>query len=389
MMKASTRKHCVRWLAIFAIWTILGLVDAGQGFFFWRSRNPDIPNSTLFIMGVIDWWSWALFTPLIVWLAVRFPMDQAHWGRLILHAVVSILISLSLVTMLTYLLPNLKGSLREPLTHMELFEILLVQKLLTYVLIHWMVLGIAHGVVFYARYRQQQLQASQLETRLAQARLQMLKMQLHPHFLFNTLHAISALMHKDIAVAERMIARLGCLLRATLENTSAHEVRLSRELDLLELYLDIERTRLADRLTVNMSIAPETYDAAVPNLLLQPLVENAVRHGIATSCKPGHIEIHSKRQGSNLILEVHDTGPGLNIPQEEASRKGVGLSNTLDRLEQLYGDKHTFEMKSGKDCGLIVSIQIPFRELTGDSVEGIMGQQRNGTGENTWNQFAR
>jgi two-component system LytT family sensor kinase len=196
--------------------------------------------------------------------------------------------------------------------------------------------------------------------------LQALKMQLHPHFLFNTLHAISALMDDDVKGARRMIARLSELLRLTLESVGQQEVSLRQELDALERYLEIEQIRFQDRLTVRLAVAPETLGASVPNLVLQPIVENAIRHGIAPRSSAGRIEIRAERQDGMIELQVIDDGPGLS-PGGEEFKEGIGLTNTRARLRQLYGDGHRIEIKDADGGGLAVKLSIPFRQA---EVEG-------------------
>ena len=183
-------------------------------------------------------------------------------------------------------------------------------------------------------------------------------MQLHPHFLFNTLNAISALVHEDADLADRMIARLGDLLRSTLEMAHLHEVSLRQEIEFIRPYLEIEQARMGERLLINLKIDPGVLDAQVPSLLLQPLVENAIRHGIAPRAEPGCIQVIARREASWLRVEVSDDGPGLAM----ASKEGVGLANTRARLRQLYSDAHRFEMHNGTGRGLTVRVTIPYRE---------------------------
>jgi LytS/YehU family sensor histidine kinase len=192
---------------------------------------------------------------------------------------------------------------------------------------------------------------------LAQAELQNLKMQLHPHFLFNTLHAISVLMQEDVTAANRMLVRLSELLRLTLENAGTQETALRQELEFLRLYLEIEQTRFQDRLAVKIEVDPAALDARVPSLILQPLVENALRHGIARNPGAGVIEIRAHRESELLRLEVRDNGPGLRAEVEE----GVGLSNTRARLAQLYGGAARFEINNAADGGALATALLPFR----------------------------
>jgi LytS/YehU family sensor histidine kinase len=220
--------------------------------------------------------------------------------------------------------------------------------------------------IYYARdARSKQLRASKLEARLAEAQLDVLRMQLHPHFLFNTLNTVSALMHRDVQAADRILALLGDLLRDSFEKIADQEVSLKQELGFLEKYLEIEKTRFRDRLSVETDVDPETLDAEVPNLMLQPLVENAIRHGIARRREAGHIRLAAWRDGDRLELRVRDNGPGLCSEGEQTGRSGVGLANTQARLRQLYGVAHRFELLAPESGGLEVVLSIPFKLRAG------------------------
>ena len=225
---------------------------------------------------------------------------------------------------------------------------------------YWAILGAGYAFEYYRRFREQQLQASRLQAMLVEAQLHALKMQLHPHFLFNTLHAISALMDEDVKAARRMIARLSELLRLTLENAGQQEVPLRQEIQALERYLEIEQIRFQDRLTVQLRIEPETLEARVPNLILQPIVENSIRHGIAPTSDAGKIEIRAARQNGHLELSVRDDGPGM--ADGQMNKEGIGLANTRSRLQQLYGDAHDLEIMNAAEGGLMVKMAIPFRK---------------------------
>ena len=203
-------------------------------------------------------------------------------------------------------------------------------------------------LVITSDYREGQLRTVQLEAQLSQAQLHALKMQLHPHFLFNTLHSISALLNKDPQASRKMITRLGDFLRLTLENSGAQEVTLQKEMEFLTCYLEIERIRFQDRLVTQMDLGEETLDAKVPNLILQPIVENAIRHAIAPRSTPGLIEIEAKQEGTKLRIQVRDNGPGISEHRTSDSvfTKGLGLTNTSTRLEQLYGAAHLFDLSN-------------------------------------------
>jgi signal transduction histidine kinase len=219
---------------------------------------------------------------------------------------------------------------------------------------------IAHVTSYYKRFRQKELRATQLEGQLAKAHLQTLKSQLQPHFLFNTLHSISALMLTDVTAADRMMTSLSDLLRMSLESDGGQVTTLARELEFLGVYLDIEKTRFQDRLRIIFDIAPECLDAQVPHLLLQPLVENAVRHGISRRSGPGEIRVVAKQEGRNLELFIRDDGPGLVEAHEERSTHGLGLSVTRERLRTLYGRQQTCEIRNVAEGGAEVHLQIPF-----------------------------
>jgi sensor histidine kinase YesM len=218
---------------------------------------------------------------------------------------------------------------------------------------------------YHRKYRERETEAADLRARLAQAQLETLRMQLSPHFLFNTLNAISSLMLRDVSGANRMLSRLGDLLRFTLETKDQQEVPLKQELEFLQRYLEIERIRFGQRLTVAFDLEPSTLDAPVPNLILQPLVENAIRHAIGPSTRPGQITLRSARENGHLLLEVADNGCGLGTaPAPETpcgARDRIGLRNTRERLQKLYGTEQSFDLREKPSGGVIASITIPFR----------------------------
>jgi signal transduction histidine kinase len=338
-----------RWGLIFGAWTLLGLSTATRIKLSYGYAGNPITWRNALVIAYCDWYIWAALFPLMLWLARRFSLEAGRrWWRLLAHFPLSVLLSLFKMM--------LEFSLRRMLApnHARRF---LIFELSSTLFTYWAIVGVVYAFDYYRKYREQQLKASQLATQLAQAQLEALKMQLQPHFLFNTLHAISSLMHRNVEAADRMLARLSDLLRLTLENAGTQEVTLRQELEFLERYLEIEQTRFRDRLRVRMEIEPETLDARVPNLILQPLVENAVRHGIAARAVPGLIEIRAAHTDGSLHLQVRDDGPGL---QAEA-KEGVGLTNTRLRLQQLYGAAQRFELSNASGGGLLVSLSLPFR----------------------------
>ncbi len=231
------------------------------------------------------------------------------------------------------------------------------------VLLGLSLLAVAAGVMMlYKRDRDRELQASQLESKLTQAQLQILEMQLQPHFLFNTLNGIMVLIREDPETASLMIARLSEFLRLTLESAGAQEVTLRRELEFLDRYVQIERLRFGDRLTVEQDVPHELLDAMVPNLILQPLVENAIRHGVSKRRGQALISIGVTRDNGTLSIQVRDNGSGLPARGNADVKEGIGLSNTRARLRHLYGQKQRFELNSPPDGGVSVLLSLPFHK---------------------------
>ncbi|HEX8153353.1 MAG TPA: histidine kinase [Thermoanaerobaculia bacterium] len=300
---------------------------------------------------------WGLSVPAVVWVARRFRFERERWqtsamvhlGWGILLTVTQIAIAESFLNLIGSRTPMPKPLWRAVLDNFH-------SSLPTY----FVILCGYYAVDYYVKYRDRELRTSQLETRLSQAHLQALRTQLNPHFLFNTLNTISSLMYTDVAAADAMMSRLSELLRLTLDKDAVPEVTLREEMELLERYLDIERIRFEDRLQVTLDIDPVTLGARVPNFALQPLVENAIRHGIAPRPEGGKLEISACRHEDRLEIRLHDDGPGL---QPSKRREGIGVANTRARLAQLYGEHHRFEMTNAPEGGLLVMISLPFREV--------------------------
>jgi two-component system, LytTR family, sensor kinase len=305
----------------------------------------------------IFWSLWLLFLPLITRLVRRFPLDARRWARHLPFYVVAAAIITTLHLVMHVALAN--SFLLPPRDRVDRFFINWGGSMTTYEVFTFaaLVTGI-HAYGYARRYKEEVLRVAELEAQLVRSQLESLKTQLQPHFLFNTLHAISALMYQDVEAADRMIARLSGLLRASLQSAPRQRVPLREELEFLQGYLEIEQARLGDRLTVRTTIAPATLDASVPNLILQPLVENAVRHGIAPRLRPGQISIDARRNGDELEIEIQDNGPGL---AQGSFTEGIGLGNVRARMERLYGPYHRFELKNGASGGLTVRLVLPFQ----------------------------
>ena len=353
------QKRPLRWALVFLFWTLIGLSFASQ--FYLSSYKAGRPvtwgQAVSWSMG--DWYVWALMSLPIIQLARRFRFDDVKWGRnVVVHLAASAICSLVYMALRAWVGQAQSRWGGQAVSFAETFTPLLVKTFHLNLLIYWVIVSVHHAFDYYRQMQARELRAAELEKRLAQSRLQALQMQLNPHFLFNSLHAISALMHRDVEAADRMIARLSDLLRYALESTTSQEVPLRQELDFLSRYLEIEQTRFGDRLAVGLDVAPETLDALVPNLVLQPLVENAIRHGIEPRAKPGRIELRARREKGKLKLEVRDNGVGLSPGRPPA--EGVGLSNTRARLQQLYGERHRFELGNAPGGGLAVCVELPF-----------------------------
>ena len=315
----------------------------------------------LFLLNMTYWWSWALLVPGVLWVARRFPLGRQTWRASLGVHVGCVVVFVGTHTLLTVtfrvIIMSSMGRDSDWLSEIQrLFLMNFDWEMMTY----WAIVGLSHALDFHRESQDRSLASAQLETRLAEAQLQALQRQLHPHFLFNTLHTISALMHRDTEAADAMLARLSDLLRLTLDRIAVQEVSLREELEFIDKYLEIERTRFGDRLQVSMAIEPDTLDALVPNLLLQPLVENAIRHGVAQKLGGGRMEVTSRRDGGNFVLLVRDNGPGLPQEKRDALNGGVGVSNTRSRLEHLYRDRVRFEFNEPMCGGLAVTIVIPF-----------------------------
>ena len=350
-----------KWIVIGAGWLIFALFFASEVVVSRTSAGRPANIKGALVAWLICAALWFATTPLILWLAHRFPIDRQRWLTSgLVHLGFSALLSVFLLGLYTFIAPlfGIEGTTQ---TFVRAFRAQLVGSFHAEVLTYWMVIGLSQGIDYYRKYRERELRASQLETRLAQAQLEALRMQLHPHFLFNTLNSISVLMSEDVAAARRMLTRLSELLRVSLENVGTHEVLLREELEFLNNYLEIEQTRFQDRLSVKMDVEPTVLNARVPNLILQPLVENAIRHGIAPRAQPGLIEIRAFRENGMVRLQVRDNGAGLKSSSPETLMKGIGLSNTEARLKQLYGADHRFEISDVSGGGLQVAIAIPFR----------------------------
>lgn len=361
-------------LLIFAFWTFLATLSAVNRLLDPRglSFRPISPAGPI-ALAYIEAWTWALFTPVILWLsswagtrsgAGMGTRTRSSWLRILLLLLLGVAIAIAVYTLLDLarflVLPATPvrrgrgggGSAFTPLREIGRF------RFLNQLLVYLAVLATGFAREFFLSDQRRQRQAAHLQAQLAEARLDALRMQINPHFLFNTLHAVSALVERDPGGVRRMIARLSELLRHTIESHAADEVPLREELAFLRRYIEIMEIRFQGRLHVDMSIADDTVDALVPNLILQPIVENALEHGVNRAAGDGQIAVASRRDGGRLLLTVRDNGPGL----DAQNVSGVGLANTRARLEQLYGTAAALTLQNAEGGGVIAEIALPYHE---------------------------
>ena len=350
-----------RWWVILFAWTAWGLLWSAEVTVSSRLGGKPIPFDVALRIQMPLALAWALVTPAIIWLGRRVPpFGNPQWP---LGVAVNLVSSIAVVFGLgMFFIVNtraVQGVSPDA-------QPLLLAALRSFVfwfssdgLLYWAILAIDYGVRDYRESRERALRASQLETQLSEARLHALTMQLQPHFLFNALHTIGQLVRTgQPARAVQVVAGLGELLRRVLDGAATQEVPLKQELDFVRSYLDIEQIRFRDRLKVVLDPDPEALDATVPYFILQPLVENAIKHGIASRATVGRVLIGARRIDGTLHLTVRDDGSGLSQP---AGARGVGLANTSARLRQLYGDEASFEVVNMADGGVIARIVLPYR----------------------------
>lgn len=366
-----------------AVATAVALLLASQLVLFTSSINRPIPWSTALASGFRDTLLWAALLPLIFWLTAQFPLTGGRWlTSLPVHlagiAAVALLYA-NLHTLITHVLwadvlepsrwpfgrggggppGGRRGPPPPPPTWYEMNRFFITTRIHFLVLTYGLLAGVWHWLDHNRRLRERERQATELSRQLAEARLQALRMQLNPHFLFNTLNAIASLVHRNPRAADEMIGCLSDFLRLTLAAGSRSEITLREELEFARRYLDIERVRFGERLTVEESIASDTLEAEVPALVLQPLIENAVRHGIEPGMAGGVLRLSARRDGDMLELRVSDTGRGL--PGGQPARLGVGVSNTIARLRELHGERASLEWRSPPGGGTEVVIRLPCR----------------------------
>ncbi len=364
--RPAIKSQFPRWALFVLGWTLLGVFWATRWYILFKNAKDPITWSESLLLGLVEWYLWGIFSVAIFKLCSRLRFDRLRWrSSLVIHLAAGCVISLVHV----YLYACANRSIDYYYMHgvhmpgletvSDAFWLMLRNRFHT-TLLAYALIAVASYVIAYARrHRQEELLAAELRTRLAGAQLQALKAQLQPHFLFNTLHTISALMREDVEAADRMISRLSDLLRLALRADGRHTVPLREELDFVEKYLEVERIRFSDRLRTEINVSPQALDVEVPNLILQPLVENAIRHGITPKAAGGTVRVSAVCEGEMLRLEVSDDGVGLDRTAQSTNGNGVGLANVRERLQQLYGDQCRFSIVDSG--GLTITIHLPLR----------------------------
>ena len=367
-MTSATRP---KWSLIVLVWLIPAAVALLQAVAGYLLRGTLKEEWFWALMQIPRWLTWVPITPIVFYAADRFPFRRdrlarstwTHLGLALMIAVVIEVLWLQISFLIqSYLEPEALARMQN--NRAEVYSVAVLSRLLGDAFIYAAVLGVATTLGYHRQFRERELRAAQLETQLALAQVQALKMQVHPHFLFNTLHAVTVLIREDPAGATRVVTRLGDLLRLTLSRATTAQVSFRRELEILTLYLEIERTRFQDRLEIAYDVQPNTLGALVPDLILQPLVENAIRHGVSPNPGTGRIEVRSLRDGHWLTLEIRDNGAGL--AEGHGRPEGIGLTTTRARLERLYGPQQQLTLENLPAGGCVARIRIPYQPAADD-----------------------
>jgi len=362
-MKVKNKKPVGKqYLAIFVGSTFLVLFFILQNYFisFYFGKEFDLYRNTVYQFSYV--YAWVIFTPLIIFFSSRFKLEQTHFVKnLAIHIIVAVLVALlhRCIFMFSDIFLTAPAKLNATTIEGVIGKILAGS--FDGFVVYWLILGAYLSFEYYREYKAHQLISANLEVQLAQAQVQALRMQLQPHFLFNTLHAISSLMDDDIKTARKMLARLSDLLRQTLDNIGIPKIKVEQELDFLKKYLEIEQTRFSDRLSIQYEIDSKALQVFVPNLILQPLVENAIKHGIVPLAQGGRIQISVQSEANRLILCVIDNGKGTKLPEDKLFEQGLGLSSIKNRLDQMYGTESSIEIKNTEQ-GFSVCIRLPIED---------------------------
>ncbi len=364
---ARSERHPPAWLLISAAWCIPALLSAFDQYMQGPVFGQPPPPWRSVVYNAIDWFLYALLTPLVLRAGRRFPLRRPY---LIRHVAIHIVGALALcfvwaglgtlLRLAMFPIPPAGEAIRG-------FASWVLTTLPFGVSVYFAIVGIEHALFYFQEAREREMQAARLGGQLAEARLSALRMQLNPHFLFNSLNAITVLVRdQQTTAAARMLELLSDVLREVLRADATHETLLAKELEFVERYLAIEQVRFSDRLRPRIDAEPAALDSIVPSFVLQPLVENALRHGIARKATAGQLQITARVDGPDLVLSVRDDGPGLRT-ETPARPGGVGLENMRARLAALYGDRASLTIATAEGGGVIATVRLPRRTVTSDN----------------------
>ncbi len=375
------QKYKTELLFYFGFLTILGVAFFLQAIYADSlSEGPTKPTAqetiNVFVDRIVAAYIWLLLTPFIIWATEKISIKNFPFGILgSLHLFVGLFFTFVHIPIYTTYIFGIHSFI--PWMYSGVFEKMPDITYGTYVitslarvnhvyrlLYYCIIIAIHFAFDYFRKYSERELRASQLEVQLKEAQIRTLHQQLQPHFLFNTLNGISSLMYKSVDDADKMLTYLGDLLRISLERMNTQEVPLKDDIAFIERYLLIEQTRMGDRLIVRTNFRPDTLDALVPCMMAQPILENAIKHGIAPYSRQGNIIAASWREAEKLFLQIEDDGNGLNKSLEESLTKGYGIKNTIERLKILYGENYSLQFSNKETGGLRVTLSIPFRMQT-------------------------
>jgi two-component system, LytTR family, sensor kinase len=369
----NIKMNCRRAALFFAGWTLVSIIFAGISYAAAiGENNKEFGFVSALRLNLVQFYLWAILSPFLFRFSRRFPIQLRPLNVRNLLLYFPALISFAGIHQVLHLavLWSITPRWRQKYPAlMDCYRAYFAFGFYIDLIIALLIVIAVHALIYYQNFRASELAQSSLKTQLAQAQLRALKMQLHPHFLFNTLHSISSLVLEDPQKANSMIARLGDFLRLTVENSEQQLVTLKEETEFLRCYLDIEQVRFGERLTVAFELEPQTLSAQVPHLILQPVVENAIQHAIAPRAARGHINIQAKRLDSSLRVAISDNGPGISSNAISPAKKCVGLTNVRTRLQQFYGPDFRFELVNARDGGLTVVMEIPFLREANPGIE--------------------
>lgn len=352
-----TRPFFLRPVYYFGIWTFLAVLFGFQEYRTNKLYDSNFVLCRSLLVYLVQFYVWA-FLYLLLWKLMRYvPLERRTWKRNVLfHFVFAWIVAVGELALYVVCI-QLTGTTKKPFT--KLFLLNLNTDAATNFFTYWVFIGLYCGIGYYEKYRTRELRAAELKTELAQSQLQLLKAQLNPHFLFNTMNSIASLMHKDVEAADAMLGGLSSLLRLALERGNDQETTLQQELEFIEQYLDIQRVRFGSRLVVESHIQPKLLDAAVPSMILQPVVENAIVHGVAKTASPVRLEISAVERDGKLYISVFNEGSILKQDFTDASL-GVGLRNSVTRLSYMYADKQSFKLMNRPGGGVEALMVLPF-----------------------------